>query len=139
MNLADNQLTELQQKFIENYLTNGFNLSRAAKDAGYADSTAETRAWELLANPRIKPIIEQAYQKRNEQISNLWTFKVNTLLEIINDYYEHRTPGYQKGAIQAIRELNLMQGDHAPDKRFNVNVELTKDRLAEASKVYEEY
>ena len=46
-------LTEKQELFINAYVLNGGNGTQAAKDAGYADSGAHTRAWDML---RMAPV-----------------------------------------------------------------------------------
>lgn len=46
-----------QQHFINNYLANGFNATKAAIDAGFAAGSADTQASRLLVNAKIKAII----------------------------------------------------------------------------------
>ena len=42
-------------------------------------------------------------------------------------------------AIQAIKEINKMQGSYAPIKHLSATVDITKDRLNQAQTQYDEY
>ena len=46
-------LTDKQEAFIRAYVQNGGNGTQAAKDAGYPDKAAHTRAYENLRLPKI--------------------------------------------------------------------------------------
>ena len=46
-------LTKRQQAFVEHYLANGFNATKAAKDAGYSEKTAYSIGSENLRKPEI--------------------------------------------------------------------------------------
>lgn len=48
-----NGLTDKQQAFIYAYLSNGFNATRAAIDAGYSEKTARSQGQRLLTNVDI--------------------------------------------------------------------------------------
>lgn len=48
LNRQVNQLTRRQAAFVEQYVANGGNASKAAKDAGYSESAAGTIGWKLL-------------------------------------------------------------------------------------------
>ena len=51
-------ITELAEAFIREYVENGGNGTAAAKVAGYPDSSAHSRAWENLGNPKIQARME---------------------------------------------------------------------------------
>lgn len=51
-------LTEKQELFINAYVLNGGNGTQAAKDAGYADAGAHTRAWDMLRMARVQARME---------------------------------------------------------------------------------
>lgn len=48
-------LTKRQQRFINAYLSNGFNATRAAITAGYSRDTARQQACRLLKHKAIRP------------------------------------------------------------------------------------
>lgn len=50
---ANDVLTEMQIKFIDNYLSNGKNGYKAAIDAGYSPASARTIAKDLISNHPI--------------------------------------------------------------------------------------
>lgn len=56
-------MTPKQQKFADNYLTNGFNGTEAAKSAGYSKKSAYVQAVRLLKNDKIKSYIEKHQNK----------------------------------------------------------------------------
>ena len=51
-------MTEKQQRFVEEYLVD-YNGTRAAKAAGYAESSAHVTASQLLSNPKISGAVAQ--------------------------------------------------------------------------------
>jgi phage terminase small subunit len=51
-------LTDKQRLFIQNYLSNGFNATKAALDAGYSENTAYSIASENLRKPEIRSAID---------------------------------------------------------------------------------
>lgn len=52
-----NALPLKQRNFVVNYLVNGFNATKAAKDAGFSAKSADTQGSRLLANVKIKAVI----------------------------------------------------------------------------------
>ena len=50
-------MTQKQKLFVKNYLVH-FNATKAAIDAGYAESCARVTGFENLANPNIKEAIQ---------------------------------------------------------------------------------
>ena len=74
--MSENRLTAKQEKFVENYLSNGNNGKRAAEDAGYAKGhAAETEASRLLRNAeiqeRVRARVAEAGVQTNEVIGTL--------------------------------------------------------------------
>lgn len=52
-----NALPLKQRNFVVNYLVNGFNATKAARDAGFSAKSADTQGSRLLANVKIKAVI----------------------------------------------------------------------------------
>ena len=139
-------LTERQEKFIENYLRNGSNAMKAAIEAGYTRGVAQARSTAFLNHPEIKARIDRAYAKLDRQkMKNICLAleeRVRLLSKIIYDVIPNEGEPVRKhypDAIRAIQELNKLAGDYAPDRRLSVTVDATKDKLIEAQRVYEEY
>lgn len=57
-------MTEMQQKFIEEFVTNGGNAAAAARAAGYSEASARQRAHEQLQKPEIQRAIDELSRKR---------------------------------------------------------------------------
>ncbi|MFA6080734.1 MAG: terminase small subunit [Candidatus Gracilibacteria bacterium] len=138
------KLTELQYKFAHLYIANGFNAYQAALGAGYSESFAKIKSHELPANPRIQKRITEITADEKSCLGLSWEYKAGKLKKVIDRYIpdddkiDMKTDKV-KVALAAIAELNKMQGDYAPDKKLSVNVDMTKEKLIEAKRVYEEY
>ena len=147
MNMKKKQLTEMQQSFVVNYIKNGFNMRQAALSAGYSQSFATVHAHKLISHPVIKEKIENAYRTveagQNRILCMTLYDKAKALSDIIYDVLgkdgEEPKRAYYKDAIAALKELNKMQGDYAPDKRLTMTVDATKERLVEARRQYKDY
>lgn len=146
------ELTEKQYTFVNNYISNGFNIYQAAISAGYDERYANADACKLLNHPAIKQRINKAHAlviKANErlhikELAATMEDKIKVLTRIIREIVplDESQPiklDYVKDAIKAISELNKMSGDYAPDKRLSVTVDATQTKLIEARKQYEEY
>lgn len=138
------QLTDMQANFVINYIKNGFNMYRAAKDAGYSESYSRIQSHKLMHNPLIQEKINLLRRDTEKKIPIAWDWKVKKLLRVINEYIpDDNTIALKndqvKTALTAMQELNRMQGDYAPDKRLSMTVDATKDKLIEVRRQYKEY
>ena len=59
-----NDLTGKQQAFVAAYLSNGFNATKAAVDAGYAPDSAHVEGSRLLRNAKVAAAIATAFQDK---------------------------------------------------------------------------
>lgn len=140
-------LTQLQYDFTKHYISNGFNAHRAAISAGYGKQMAVKEAYKLTAHPIIKPLVEKAKQSaRDATLARLSLGIENRLIylkQVITQFIPlDGTPLDDKQAsvaIKAIAEINKIAGDYAPDRKLSVTVDMTKDKLKEARKVYDEF
>jgi phage terminase small subunit len=57
-------LTELQERFVHEYVANGGNASAAAKQAGYAEVSAHVTASRMLKNDAIIQAVTMATMRR---------------------------------------------------------------------------
>lgn len=94
VNVAE-KLTDKQQAFIDAYLSNGFNGTRAAISAGYSEQSAHAIAWENLRKPEIKSVIEQhladAGATRERIVSELVKVAFATDLEAFECWLEGKS------------------------------------------------
>ena len=69
--------------------------------------------------------------------------RIKCLLAIIDDIVNIKTNKfrrkYYKDALKAIAELNKMSGDYAPDRKLSLTIDMTKSKLDEVKKQYEDY
>ena len=138
------KLTELQYKFAHLYIANGFNAYDAALEAGYSETFARISSHKLPVNPRIQKRITEITSDERSCLGLSWEYKAGKLKKVIDRYIPDddnidMKKEEVKVALLAIAELNKMQGDYAPDKKLSVNMDITKEKLAEAKRVYEEY
>jgi phage terminase small subunit len=139
-------LTKMQQLFCQNYISNGFNAKQAALKAGYSLNVAEQGVTKVMANPLMRQTIEKAIAKNEkgilDSVGASYVNRVRKLWRIVEvtipDDEDVRQP-YVRNAIAAIAELNKMGGDYAPDKSLRLTVDMTKERMAEAKKVYDDF
>ena len=54
---TENGLTPMQSRFVDCLVSNGGKKTQAAKDAGYSERTARTRAYELFRNENVQAVI----------------------------------------------------------------------------------
>jgi phage terminase small subunit len=75
-------LTPKQKLFVANYLANGFNASKAARDAGYSEKTAAASGLENLEKPLIAEAIKKGCEAMLGDVEKLkvrWLQEVNAI------------------------------------------------------------
>lgn len=75
------KLTTKQQRFIEEYCSNGFNGTQAAISAGYSEKTAYSIANENLTKPEIKEEIDK-YKAKLAQEAEITAMDLVRELEV---------------------------------------------------------
>lgn len=61
------KLTDKQVRFVEEYCSNGFNATKAAKTAGYSEKTAGRMGSENLGKPDIQEGVREFMNKATEK------------------------------------------------------------------------
>jgi phage terminase small subunit len=98
------ELTQKQQKFVEEYLKSG-NATQSAIKAGYSKKTAKEVGCENLTKPNIKAEIEKINKEtHNANIATIEEIK-EFFSETIRDQFCDR-----KDRISAAKELAKIQG-----------------------------
>jgi len=131
-------LTEMQEKFCEEYLKNGRHLANAARVAGYAKTTLYSTPHKLINKPHIKKYLDSRLAAVRKEYKVDFDYKIGKLAKVVKAYLPENDDlsdpeGTRvalekvKVAISAIQELNKMQGDYAAEKRANVNINLDAD------------
>lgn len=126
------KISEKQSAFIDHYLANGFNATRAAISAGYSAKTAQEQSSVLLS----KPIIKSEIERRKKPIANkLNISRENLVLELMDikakcleeDPASGKFAQYNN-ALKALEMVARMLGLNEPDKlEVNLKAELIPD------------
>ena len=74
--------TQMQQAFAVNYVTNGGNATKAAKDAGYSAKSARVLGHRLVNNPTVQDLIQRELGRLRYRSG---TVGLNALISIAED------------------------------------------------------
>ncbi len=136
-------LTPMQYTFCSEYVKNGGNAYQAAIKAGYSESYSQFKAPSLIHKPRLAERMESALRRIEHKLDVPFEWRINKLKRLVNAIIPDGEGDIKivhgKIAIQALAEINKMYGDYAPEKRMNMTVNATLDKLTEARKAYEEF
>lgn len=100
------KLTDMQQAFVDNMVTNGGNKCQAAIDAGYSPDTADTQAWQLLKKPHV---IQALMEATFSQLASKAPEAVARLMQLTQARSEYV-------ALQASQDILNRLGIKAPDR-----------------------
>ena len=115
----DGKLTEKQNLFIQHYLTNGFNATKAAKSAGYNENSAYSTGQENLNKPVIKAKIDEAREERRKKYE---VTTDNVLKELA------------KIAFANLHDLfELVEVKGSEEKVYKIKEDLTPDQMGTIS------
>jgi phage terminase small subunit len=143
------KLSHKQDLFINHYLENGGNATKAAINAGYKGSNDTLRAIarENLTKPHICAEIDKVRQSIKDQSiitaqvkrEKLWQVAQynSEVIRIKRNGLEIEAMRNPTATISAITELNKMDGDYAPQKvasQGEMKIYLDQDDLALAGK-----
>ena len=116
------KLTTKQNQFIDAYVANGGNGSAAARDAGYAESSAHVEANRALKNPLI---VQEIFRRTALAIGAALPKALNTVVRLS----ESAKSEYVQ--LEASRDLLDRAGmkaperiDHRLDGEFRVTIDL---------------
>ncbi len=105
-------MTVRQEKFVNEYLSNGFNATQAAKSAGYSEKTAYSQGQRLLKHDEVKEQVEKVREKLLKDSETKVEDLVNVLKEITENEIERRPTA----SIKAIEVLCKLLGLNATEK-----------------------
>lgn len=137
-------LTKMQFAFVNEYIKNGFNAYQAGLAAGYSPTYSKVRTGLLIKKPQVQEIISKAQDKAIDKLSIDWAWKVGKLKRVIEEFIPTDSnidlnKDRVKVGLTALAELNKMHGDYAPDRRLNMTVNATLEKLQDIRKTYDEY
>ena len=108
--------------FVEQYLTNGFNATAAAIEAGFSPKSAPSKANELLNDPRIQLRLKKEYDRRRVQfevnearvMQELASIALLDMAELYDDQGKlltiHEMPERARRALSSIRTFTEYEG-----------------------------
>lgn len=113
-------LTNKQQAFVEAYLANGFNATKAAITAGYSEKTARSIGAENLTKPDISDTVKQRMAElcmsADEALMRL-SQMARAQMSLLVTKTAGRLPmvdweaALESGAIDAVKELTIREGE----------------------------
>lgn len=108
--MSEKKLTPKQERFIQEYLNNGFNATQAAIAAGYKEKTAAVTGAENLRKPYIREIIDKHAEKVDEKFELTNEYLIESFKAIAED------PDANKGdRIRALENLAKHRGFYEKD------------------------
>lgn len=130
MSKLPNGLTIRQTKFCQNLIIPPHNATQAAISAGYSPHIAKTIGYRLKANLKIQEYLKSLQSDLESQMTVSYEWKLDKLKQIVEAFIESKEnliSNKVNSAIQAISEMNKMQGHYSPEKHVNVNIKTDPD------------
>lgn len=127
-----------EQAFIDSFVT-CLNKCRAAVDAGYSESTARQRGYEIYNRPHVKTAIEIKLKQRtitaDETIKLVSDMSQSDLSEYFKPVQKEYTPRVRRGLQFLIDQLQFnieIENEYLTllDKKQENEIQSTKDRIA---------
>lgn len=104
--MNNQQLTDLQRKFLYEYLTD-FNATQAAIRAGYSKKTAAAAASRLLRNVKVQEELQklqkEIYSNSEIEIKNIIEHLADIAFYDVNDYLE-----VEEGIAMKLRDIEAL-------------------------------
>ena len=119
----EEKLNMRQRKFAEYYVQSG-NIVQSALNAGYSESYANSRAYELLGNVGVSEYIKELTDKSKDESILTAKDRQAILSDIAKD--KNKEPSDR---IRAIDVLNKMTGEYLNKIEVNGTLETEKSKL----------
>jgi phage terminase small subunit len=120
-----NELTDKQQRFVEEYLID-LNATQAAIRAGYSPDTARQIACENLTKPDIAAAVAEALAERSERTKITQEYVLHTVVETIERCKQAVPVLDRKGQPVMVETPD---GEIAPAYTFNASAVLTGAKM----------
>jgi phage terminase small subunit len=130
MSKLPNGLTIKQTKFCQNFILPPHNATQAAISAGYSPHIAKTIGHRLKTNSKVQGYLKSLQTNLENQMTVSYEWKLNKLKQIVEAFIESKenlSSSKVNSVIQAISEMNKMQGHYSPEKHVNVNIKTDPD------------
>ncbi|WP_342220243.1 terminase small subunit [Rickettsiella endosymbiont of Miltochrista miniata] len=129
MSKLPNGLTIRQTKFCQNYTLPPHNATQSAISAGYSYHIAKTIGSRLKTNPKIQDYLKTLQSDLESQMTVSYEWKLDKLKQIVEVFIDSKdlSPNKVNSAIQAISEMNKMQGHYSAERHVNFNIKADPD------------
>lgn len=130
MSKLPNGLTIKQTKFCQNFIIHPHNATQSAIAAGYSPHIAKTIGSRLKTNPKVQKYLKSLQSDLENQMTVSYEWKLNKLKQIVEAFIESKedlSPHKVNSAIQAISEMNKMQGHYSAERHVNFNIKTDPD------------
>lgn len=130
MSKLPNGLTIRQTKFCQNFIIPPHNATQAAISAGYSPHIAKTIGSRLRTNSKVQKYLKSLQSDLENQMTVSYEWKLDKLKQIVEAFIENKedlSPNKVSSAIQAISEMNKMQGHYSAEKHVNFNIKTDPD------------
>ena len=130
MSKLPNGLTIKQTKFCQNFILPPHNATQAAISAGYSPHIAKTIGHRLKTSSKVQGYLKSLQTNLENQMTVSYEWKLNKLKQIVEAFIESKenlSSSKVNSVIQAISEMNKMQGHYSPEKHVNVNIKTDPD------------
>ncbi len=129
------KLTPKQERFVK-AIIKGKDQTEAAIEAGYSIHHAGKEGHQTISKDYVRKEIERNRSKINQLFEVTFLDKLNALWEIVSSTkYSDKE---KETAINAIKEMNRMQGHLAPEKSVNLNIN-DSDMLKDIESIRDAY
>lgn len=130
------RLSEKQSRFLDAYIKNGGNATKAYMQAGYSaksEAQASAGASALIRTEKMSRAIERRQERRNRRLDLEDDYELKQAMEILRRCTEGEKPDY-KNANTALTTICRLRGKFVEKKQIDMTLSDRSDWLAEALK-----
>ena len=124
-------MTKKATQFCQALAIAPHNPTEAAIKAGYAPQLANAIASKLMRRPEIQAFVKTLPTAQKKQTTENYDWKLEKLKQIVASFIPTENTNLEAKevtvAIQAISEMNKMQGHYAAEKHVTMNVNVDSD------------
>jgi phage terminase small subunit len=114
--LEQTKLTPKQRRFIDEYLTNGYNATAAAIAAGYAKKSAYIIGYENLRKPNIEAEINKELDERRRRLQRSFLDGAESAYKVVKEILDDETASH-RDKLTAAKDLMDRGCFKAPERQ----------------------
>jgi phage terminase small subunit len=110
-------LTDMQQRFVEEYVRGGFrNARQAAIDAGYAGSVADNAHREILGSATVRLAVDSAKESAKRVLQDKLAGHADEAIDALVETMAMNSPNTAGAKVAAAKSLLELAGVGAPKR-----------------------